>query len=439
MNFTHSIDTLDNGLSVLRIPMPAVQSVTVLVLVNTGSRYEIARQYGIAHFFEHMVFKGSAGYPTAQALAATVDGIGADFNAFTSKEYTGYYVTSASRHVDLALDVVSDMLLTPALRQDDIDREKGVIVEEIHMYEDSPSRHIGDLFDNMTFRGSGLEHDIIGTEKTVTSLNTEDFQGFLKQWYGLGNLVLVLAGDEKVVGNNAILKKAQEAFSKQDPQSAGRAEGKIKTAEMLDKKIFSKDTLHVEHKKTEQAHFIVAWPGIDRRDKRRFALTVLSTVLGGNMSSRLFTEVREQRGLAYYVHSDIDLYHDVGLFGASAGVDPKRVEEAMKVTLNEFYDVAAGQKPITDGELQRAKEYLAGKMALNYEDSQSVAQYYGMKQLLLNKIETLPEVLEGLRAVTLDEVTQVAQDLIKPGAARLAVIGPYKKDEPFQAVLDSTK
>jgi predicted Zn-dependent peptidase len=439
VNFTHSIDTLDNGLPVLRIPMPAVQSVTVLVLVNTGSRYEIAKQYGIAHFFEHMVFKGSAGYPTAQALAATVDGIGADFNAFTSKEYTGYYVTAASRHVDLALDVVSDMLLTPALRQDDIDREKGVIVEEIHMYEDSPSRHIGDLFDNMTFRGSGLEHDIIGTEKTVTSLNTADFQGFLKQWYGLSNLVLVLAGDEKVVGNDAILKTAQEAFSKQDPQTAGREEHKIKTAELLDKKAFSNELLHVEHKKTEQAHFIVAWPGIDRQDKRRYALTVLSTILGGNMSSRLFTEVREQRGLAYYVHSDVDLYHDVGLFGGSAGVDPKRVEEAMKVTLNEFYEVSEGKKPITDGELERAKEYLAGKMALNYEDSQSVAQYYGMKQLLMNKVETLQQTLDKLRAVTLDEVAQVAQDLIRPGAARLAVIGPYQKDEPFQAVLDSTK
>jgi predicted Zn-dependent peptidase len=439
VNFKHSLDTLDNGLTVLRIPMPAVQSVTVLVLANTGSRYEIPRQYGIAHFFEHMVFKGSAGYPTAQVLAATVDGIGADFNAFTSKEYTGYYVTAASRHVDLALDVVSDMLLTPKLRQDDIDREKGVIIEEIHMYEDSPSRHIGDLFDMMAFKGSGLEHKIIGTEKTVSGLNNEDFKDFLKQWYGLENLVLVLAGDEKVVGNNAILKKATEAFSKEDPDTTGRVDHKVNVAELFDKKVFGKDQLHVEHKKTEQAHFILAWPGIHRTDPRRFALTVFSTILGGNMSSRLFTEVREQRGLAYYVHSDVDLYHDSGLFGASAGVDPKRVEEAMKVTFNEFYDVAAGEKPVTDGELQRAKEYLAGKMALNYEDSQSVAQYYGMKQLLLDKIETLPEVLSGLRAVTLDEVTQVAKDLIKPGAARLAVIGPYKNEDVFQQVLDSSK
>lgn len=435
MHFKHSLDTLENGLTVLRVPMPSVESVTVLVLVNTGSRYEKPQHYGIAHFFEHMVFKGSANYPSAQILSATIDSIGADFNAFTSKEYTGYYVKSASRHVDLALDVVSDMMLTPKLRQEDIDREKGVIIEEIHMYEDTPDRHIGDIFERLAFEGSGLEHDIIGSDKTVSSIKTADFRAFLEQWYGLPNMVLVLAGNDTVIGDKKILDKALKAFSKKDADIKTRVDHKVSVSEQLEKNAFGTKQLHLEYKKTEQAHFILAWPGVNRHDPRRFALSILSTALGGNMSSRLFNEVREKRGLAYYVHSDTDMYHDVGMFGASAGVDPTRVEEALKVTVEEFMKLAENTQPITDGELSRAKEYVAGKMALSYEDSRSVAQYYGSKHLLLGEIESPEEALKKLKAVTLEEVAQVARELLQPGEARLAVIGPYKKATPFEAII----
>jgi predicted Zn-dependent peptidase len=435
MNFKHSLETLPNGLQLLRIPMPGVASVTVLTLTNTGSRYEKPKQYGIAHFLEHMVFKGSDKYPTPQALAAAVDGIGADFNAYTSKEYTGYYVKAASRHVELALDVVSDMLLTPKLKQDDIDREKGVIIEEIHMYEDSPSRHIGDLFDRLAFKGSGLAHDIIGSVKTVSALTTADFRSFLQEWYGLPNMLLIVAGDDRVVNDPALKEKAIQAFNKQDSSTKDRVDHKVPVHQQLEKKVFSDNRLHVEYKKTEQAHFILAWPAIDRKDPRRYALNMLSNVLGGNMSSRLFNEVREQRGLAYYVHSDVDLYHDIGLFGASAGVDPKRAEEALKVTINEFVEVAQQTKPITTEELKRAKEYVAGKMALNYDDSQSVASFYGMKQLLSGEIETLEEVLQKLKAVTLDELHQVAKELVQSGQMRLGIIGPYKDPEPFTTII----
>jgi len=205
--------------------MPAVESVTVLVLCNTGSRYEKPEQYGIAHFFEHMVFKGTKKYPTAQILASTVDGIGADFNAFTGKEYTGYYVKAAAQHVGLALDVVSDMLLAPELRQVDIDREKGVIVEELNLYLDTPHRHIADLFDNMVYQGNGLEHDIVGNKSTIRSLKSDDFQTFLQSWYGLGNMLLVLAGDSQVVEDEATMDLIRAAFAK---EAGERVKNKIK-------------------------------------------------------------------------------------------------------------------------------------------------------------------------------------------------------------------
>lgn len=435
--FQHNFEKLANGLPVLRIPMPGMESVTVLVLANTGSRYEKPEQQGIAHFFEHMVFKGSQNYPTAQALAATVDGVGADFNAFTSKEYTGYYVKAASRHLELALDVVSDMLLTPKLRQEDIDREKNVIIEEIHMYEDSPSQYVGNLFDRMAFAGSGLGHDIIGSDKTVSKLTSADFQGFLKQWYGLPNLLLVVTGDESVVSSKATLDQATEAFNKQDPQTADRVTQKVAVTKDLNKDPYAQQFFHLENKPTEQAHFVLGWPGPDRFSDDRYALSLLNIVLGANMSSRLFTEIREKRGLAYYVRSEVDSYHDTGLFGAAVGADPKRIEEALEVTINEFTQLADGveSKPITEGELARAKEYVAGKMALSYENPQMIAQYYGTKQLLRNEIETLDEVLVKMRAVNLDEIQTLVEKIIQPGQLRLAVIGSFTDEDKFKKYL----
>ncbi len=428
----YSLTTLQSGLPVIRIPMPAVKSVTVLVLCNTGSRYEKPEQYGIAHFFEHMVFKGTQKYPTAQLLASTVDGIGADFNAFTGKEYTGYYVKSASEHVGLALDVVSDMLLAPALRQDDIDREKGVIIEELNLYADTPHRHIADLFDNLVYQGNGLEHDIVGNKSTIKSMRSEDFQTFLQSWYGLGNMLLVLAGDSEVVESEATMDQVRQAFAK---EAGERVKNKINLNQHLEKDPISRLKLHVEYKKTEQAHFILGWPGISRHDPDRYALSLLSTILGGNMSSRLFTEVREKRGLCYYVHSDVDQAHDGGIFGASAGVDPNRVEEALRVTINEFVSLVDGNKPVTADELVKAKDYVAGKMTLGLEDSESVAQFFGMKQLLMNQIETPAAVLEKLKAVSLEAVTAVAKRLIRSGQLRMAVIGPFAEKAKFEKLI----
>lgn len=424
-------NVLKSGLTVLRVPMESVKSVTVLALVKVGSRYEDERTSGISHFLEHMVFKGTEKYPTAQDVAAAVDAVGAEFNAFTSKEYTGYYVKSASKDIQLALDVVSDMLLTPQLREEDLEREKGVIIEEINMYEDTPMRHIGDVFERMFYAGSDLGRDIIGTRDTVKGIGRQDFVEHLHKWYGLSNMVAIVVGDAEVVGRKELLTQIEGYFAK------GDATQRLEPAQLdtSNNPIANGKRIVVKHKKTEQAHFILGFPGIARNDDDRYSLSVLSTILGGNMSSRLFTEVREKRGLCYYVRSDVDMYAETGFFGAAAGVDPQRIEEAIKVTFQQFTDLAEGKNPITQQELERAKNYTLGSLILGMEDSQSVAQSYGMSQLLLGKVRTLDEVMKNINSVTMSDIDRVIKRLIQPGAVRLAMIGPFEDEKKFGALL----
>ncbi|MBU0974183.1 insulinase family protein [Patescibacteria group bacterium] len=431
LNYIHS--KLSSGLQVIRVPMSGVESVTVLALCNTGSRYETPTEQGIAHFFEHIVFKGTQNYPDAHILATAIDEIGADFNAFTSKEYTGYYVKSASKHIEKSLDVVSDMLLQPLIREEDVAREKNVIIEEINMYQDTPMRLVGTLFEKMVFDGSGLSHDVLGSKETVGAIKRAHFLKFLKKWYSLGNMVLVIAGDAKLLESKETLDLVKKYFGKEHEE---RTQGRIDTHTLVAKEVsFSKSRLHIEYKKTEQAHLVLGWLGLDRKDKRRYALTLLSTVLGDNMSSRLFTEVREKRGLCYYVRTDIDYYHNTGIFGASAGVDPTRIEEAIKVIIDEFTCIADGRRLITLEELEKAKDYINGTMVLGLEDSRSVAQFFGLKQVLSDEISSPSQVLKKIGKVTLEEVNSLAKELIKSGEARLTVIGPYKSDKKFADII----
>lgn len=429
-----SLTTTQSGMELLRVPMPATPSVTVLLLGNTGSRYEQSREEGIAHFFEHMVFKGTQKYPEAQTLAVTIDAIGAQSNAFTSKEYTGYYIKAASRHLPVALDVLTDMLICPLLKQEDIDRERGVIIEEINMYEDTPMQNIGNIFEKLLYAGSGLEHDVIGSKETVGGVQRADFIRFLQTYYHPSNLTLVIAGDAEVVGQETLLQSIDQMMAAKLTQATmGDATGgqRLVASSLIDftNNSLGSGRLIVQKKPTEQVHLILGWPGIKREDKRRYALSLLSTVLGGNMSSRLFTEVREKRGLCYYVHSDIDFYHDTGSVMAGAGVDPKRVHEAIEVITEECLQLGLGKKMITTAELDRAKEYSIGSLQLSLENSSSVAQFFGMKQLLMRKLETPEEVIDHLRKVTLEEVNQVAQKLLLADQTRLAVIGPFEQGE----------
>lgn len=418
----YQVTTLKNGATVVQVPMTGVNSVTVMALVNAGRRYEPENLAGISHFLEHMVFKGTKNFPTAQVLSTLIDEVGGQFNAFTSKEYTGYYVKLGDRYIDRALDVVTDMVCVPLLRQEDIDREVGVIVEEINMYEDMPMRNIGDVFDELLYAQSNLEGRILGTKETVRALKSTDFQAYMDAWYGFKNVVLVVAGSDKKVNAPGLLSQIEELFAK------GGEKRQAHEHQTFWQKKYGQDKNRFQHKTTEQAHFIMGFPGYDRNDERKYALSVLSTLMGKTMSSRLFSEIREKRGLCYYVRSEVDFYHDVGVFGASAGVDPNRLQEAVSAMSTEFKEIV-GKRPVTEAEVVAAKQNLVGSLLLDLEDSQSVASWYGMKQLLEGKVETEEEAIAHIEAVTLDQVQKVATDLLQPEQQRFALIGPFKEGD----------
>jgi len=417
------LTTLESGAKLLRLPMPAVKSLTVLALVNTGRRYEPPEWAGISHFLEHLVFKGTQNFANSQELSSAIDTVGGEFNAFTSKEYTGYYVKLASRFADTALHVVSDMLCTPLLRPEDISREVQVIKEEINMYEDMPMRRIGDVYDELLYQGSSLAGEVLGEKDTISRLTRDNFVEYINNWYGFKNVVLVVAGDESVVGDDQLVEKVETAFSKGGAERQARDQ-----SEFFHQQPYGNMQEKIVFKETEQAHFVLGIPSFSRNDNRKYTLSVLSNLLGRTMSSRLFTEIRDKRGLCYYIRSGTDFYHDAGSFFVSAGVDPNRIEEAIVAAKQEVLNVI-GNRPVKEKELQGAKQNMIGSLLLELEDTQSVAYWYGLRLLLENVVESEQEVIKRLEAINLEQLNQVANDLFKAEELRLALIGPYQPDE----------
>ena len=428
-------------LPVILVDVKNSQSVTTMFLANTGARYEKENEEGLAHFFEHMVFKGTKKFPSPKILAETLDSVGADFNAFTSKEYTGYYVRSATSNFTLALDVLSDMLFQAKLRQSDIDREKGVIIEELNMYQDDPPAHIADVFEEMVFTKRSLAHSVIGRKETIQSFQSADFENFLRQFYAPENLLLVIAGGIQALcrDESEILSQVETMLDKlqderiQVKNAAPKLAGANPT--LIAQKSFSKQKFKLINKATAQAHFVMAWPAINASHRDRYALQVLSTIVGGNMSSRLFNKVREEHGLAYYVHSDLEFYHDTGFFGCSAGVDASRAEEAIKLSKAVFTDLLDKKAKISAQELARVKDYLRGKTLLSLESSNQLAQFFGLRKLLREETVTVEEVLKKFDVVTIEDLDRIAQAIIREDELRLAIIGDFKNEEKLRLAM----
>lgn len=433
MLFKHELVKLESGLRLVTVPM-AVPSVTVLVLVGVGSRYEAEKTNGVSHFLEHMVFKGTEKYPTALDLSSAVDSVGGEFNAFTGKEHTGFYVKAAGKQVRLAIEVLSQMLFKPRFLAPELEREKGVIIEEINMYEDQPIRDIDNVFDRLLYSPASLGWEVIGTKETIREMKRNDFLEHLETWYRPENMVVGIAGDERRIKYHvsSIRQLVEEQFK--------RANGKWQTAnsrrkwEKFEQK---KPQVKIKHKQTEQAHFIVGVRGLPRGHKDRYGLAVLSTILGGNMSSRLFIEVRERRGLAYYVRSLVDMYHGAGHLGVQAGVELGRVEEAIKVILEELAKVRQGQGKgkVDEAEMAKAKDYLKGRLMLDLEEGREVAGEYGESWLLEGKIRTPEEIIAGVDQVTLAQVRRLSGELLVGQYLNLAIIGPYKDEGGFEKLL----
>jgi predicted Zn-dependent peptidase len=422
----YSLTKLASGLRVLTVAMPQLESATLTVWVKTGSRMEEARTNGISHFLEHMVFKGGKKRPSAKEIAEAVDAIGGEFNAATSKDWTNFYIKARSAHLEKAFDVLSDMVLSPILDAKEIEKEKGVIVEELKMYEDTPMIKIHDVFEELVFSGNSLAWDIGGSEKTVRSLKRNDFIRYRKVHYYAENTLLTVVGG---INQQKVLALARKYF-----QSLGQSSSK-KIRQELFKTQQSKPRVKLHPKKKEQAHFVLGFLGDGRGHPQRFAQSVLTSILGGGMSSRLFTEVRERRGLAYAVRTSPERYSETGYISTYVGADVKRVEEAIKVTLDEHYKLASGKSTISKKEFEKAKEYLKGHLALALEDTKDVSGFFGEPELFLEEALTPEEVLKRLDKVKINEVMAEARRLFTPARLNLAIIGPYESPERFQKLL----
>ena len=405
---------LNSGLNLITVPM-ATDSVTVLLMVRVGSRDETSALNGLSHFVEHMVFKGTSKWPTAMAMNRAIDSVGGAFNAFTGEEYTGFWVKVAKKHLPLALEYVYQAVFAPLLPKDELERERGVILEEIKMYHDNPMSWVGRNFIAQIFGKSRLGQDVIGTAENIKAFKHSDFVSHMKYWYQSGNMILGVAG---AIPEN--LEKQVEKIYSDLP--AGKVKFTDKPEAVALKQ--TKARRQLIYRDIQQAHFCLGLPAFKQTDNRRYALDVLRVVLGGSTSSRLWDEIREKRGLVYYLRTMVDTFADTGYLVTQAGCDAKRIEEAIKVTLGEYDKITQG---ITSAELKLAKDYLKGKWALGTEDSQDVVQLFVAQLLQENQLLTVEEIVAKIDAVTLADVKKVAQDIFVKDKLNLTVLGPFKK------------
>jgi predicted Zn-dependent peptidase len=413
---------LGNGLRVLTAPMPQAQSVSCFVMLAAGSRYETPDSNGIAHFAEHMFFKGTERRPTARDIAGEIDAIGGEFNAFTGKEYTGYYVKCAAESRDVALDVLVDMLRRSKFDPDEIEREKGVIIEEMNMYYDTPRDFISGVYENLLFGDQPLGWDIIGRKETVRNATRDTFTGYLGSWYHPSRMVVGVggrAGDDVMQRIDELLGDMPAAETGQAPPVELPADG---------------SRVRVHTKQSDQAHLCIGVHSYPLDHPDRYALQLLATILGGGMSSRLFTEVRERRGLAYYVFATNHSYTDAGSLYSQAGVDINRIEDAVTTIVAELKRIA--DESVPSDELEKARSFSKGRFVLSLETPQGTIMFGLRREVLEGGAIEPSEVLEALDTVTADDVQRVARDLIDERKLRLALIGPFDDAERFEKLLD---
>lgn len=426
MNFQKH--TLKNGLRVVMAPMHSMESATVQVLIGAGTRDEEARVNGLAHFLEHMVFKGTAGYPTAQAISSAVDGIGGEINANTSKERTAYYIKALEGYLPLAFDILSQFIKEPLLQKEEIEKEKGVIIEEIAMYEDLPMQKVPYYFEELLWKGP-LGWDVLGTKETVQNAKREDFLKFIRSSYTTQNMVVTVAGK---FNQKEVLELAQSSFGDLKKKGPSSTRGRALQAKTPHNGS-SQPELRLFNRKTEQAHLMLGVRGNPLGHFERYKEAVLASILGGGMSSRLWSEIREKRSLAYYVRSEIEHYRDEGYLATRAGVKLARVEEAIKVILEEYNKLKDGS--ISETELKKSKEYLKGRLALGLEDTHSVSEFFGDQELTEGKMRTVDEVMAGIEGVSAQDVQSLAQKFFQDKKLNLVIVGPYEDREKFKELL----
>ncbi len=413
--------TLDNGLRVITAPMPHTRSVCLSIFIGVGSRYETEAEAGISHFIEHLLFKGTEKRPTAKTISEAIEGVGGVLNGGTSKELGVYWCKVAQQHFTLALDVLVDMLLHSKFDSQEIEKERQIIIEEINMNKDSPPQQVDMLIDELLWPGHPLGRDVAGRKESVAAISGATMLDYLQSQYRPDNTVVAIAGNVQHQEVIASVIQVLGSWTKQRQHPEYRA---------YQEKVTRR--LHIEPRDTEQAHLILALPGISLLHPKRFTLGLLNVILGEGMSSRLFTEIRDNLGLAYSIHSYVDHFLDSGSFTVYAGVEPKNLKTAIKAILEQLSQL---KKPIPESELSKAKELSKGRLLLQMEDSRSVAGWLGGQEILTDRILTPDEVISIVGAITTEELEEIAQEIIVANKLRLAVVGPVANDEPLEGLL----
>lgn len=420
---SYNINILDNKLTYISAPMTGTQTVTVLLVVKTGSKYESRRESGLSHFLEHMFFKGTKKRPTALILSSELDSIGGEYNAFTSKEYTGYWIKVSADKTAIALELVSDMLLNSKFEAEEIEREKGAIVEELNMYEDNPLMKIEDMFESCLYGDTPAGWDTGGNISNVKSFKRSDFIKYFERQYGAKSASLIVSGNLPK-NTNSLVKKYFSSF----PKNSWKDKTKVKENQKA-------PAVLLAHKKTDQITLSLGVRALPVGHKDEFIVKLLAIILGGSMSSRLFSEIRERRGLAYLVRTGVESYSDVGYLTTTAGIKLGSEEEVIKLIIAAYKKVS--EELILDEELNRAKEMLRGRLAISLEASDDVANWYGRQAIYRKKYVTPADYVEKITKVSAADLRRVAQKIFVEHNLNLALIGPVdsKKELALKKVL----
>lgn len=414
--------TLKNGLRVILVPQKKTLAVTVSVLVGTGSKYESKEINGISHFLEHMFFKGTKKRPTPLDIAEELDKVGGIFNAFTGEDYTGYYAKVEKSKVDLALDWVSDIFLNSTLPKEEIEKERRVIIEEINMIYDHPMHYLQVLWPKLLYGDQPAGRHIAGPKSNILKISKKDLLSYREKNYVPSNTIVCVAGN---FDKEKVIKKIGEYFLEKPFLPSPLKE------EVIEKQ--SKPNFLIHKRKTDQSHLILGVRGHNLFHPMRYSSKVLSVILGGMMSSRLFVELREKLGLCYYIKTESSSDPDVGFLATQAGVDNKNIEKAISAILKEYKKIC--QKKVGKLELKKAKENIKGKTALRMESSDSLASFYSSQEMLEGRILTLKEIFKKIDEVSQEDILETANDLFKPEKLNLALMGPFNNKEKINKIL----
>jgi len=430
---------LKNGLSVITAPSRGTKTATILIMVGTGAKYENKKNSGLSHFLEHTFFKGTKNRPSSHSIVSELDGMGCDYNAFTGKEYTGYYIKVDSSKLNKAIDILSDIFLNSKFDASEINRERGVIVEELNMYRDNPMMYIEDIFEECLYGDTPAGRDTIGTKENILNLKRKEFVDYVNSQYSPENTYVVISGN---ISKGRIFSEIEKKFNVEEFNKRGK--NFIEKEKVLD--VQKKKKIKLHYKKTDQANLSLGVRSYAYNHKDSQILKIISIILGGSMSSRLFINLRERNGLAYYVRTGVETYSDSGYITTQAGVPVDKIEKAIKIIITEYKKIT--KKLVDPTELKKAKDLIAGKTAIQLESSDNVANWYG-RQIVLGKtverenkkkkkvkIITPEEVLKEIKKIKPADIKRVSKELFRTEMLNLAVIGPYKDTKKFEKLLE---